>query len=118
MPVPGRTGPGRGKRCGPVGAGRASGSVSVPGDTDSDGDVDADDAAKLAENWGLNVGTAGAAEGDFDGDGYVGPIDAAIQAGNWTGPGESGSGNSVPEPSTLVAILAGLLSLAWSRHRK
>jgi len=88
---------------------------SVPGDTDGDGDVDADDAAIVAAHWGLAT-EAGAAEGDFDGDGVVGPKDASIMAAHWSGSTES-SATTVPEPSVLAMFVA-VLGLAALRRRR
>jgi len=88
---------------------------SVPGDTDGDGDVDADDAAIVAAHWGLPT-SAGAAEGDFDGDGVVGPKDASIMAAHWSGSTES-SATTVPEPSVLAMFVA-VLGLAALRRRR
>jgi hypothetical protein len=79
--------------------------ISVPGDTDGNGIVDATDAAVLARNWGGSV--SGATNGDFNGDGVVNAADAAILAANW-GNHNSESAAGVPEPSTMVLLLAGL----------
>ncbi len=84
----------------------------IPGDADNDGDVDKDDAAKLAMYWGqVN------ADCDFDDDGIVGPGDAAIMAANWgysPGPTET---TNVPEPSALLLLVA-LAGLGLLHRRK
>ena len=95
----------------------------MPGDANADGEVDAADAAILASNWmstGPQVGTSeetwGASweDGDFNYDGIVNDIDATIMASNWTGSTAMGS---VPEPSTLLLIVGGLLMLCFVRKR-
>ncbi|MBN1910899.1 MAG: PEP-CTERM sorting domain-containing protein [Pirellulales bacterium] len=88
--------------------------VSVPGDTDGDGKVNAVDARKLAENWLADVGEGGASEGDFNGDGTVDDLDASILAANWTGDTE---GVGVPEPSTFMLLILGGVMLAIRRRR-
>jgi len=95
-----------------------AGVPTVPGDTNGDNDVNNDDAAVLAMNWGTNVGTGGFAMGDFNGDEWVNALDAAIQAANW---GDHNplpeSASSVPEPSAIVLLTAGLALLAIGRKR-
>ncbi|MBN1912464.1 MAG: exo-alpha-sialidase [Pirellulales bacterium] len=83
----------------------------LPGDANNDGQVDALDAQRLAENW--LAGDATWNMGDFNGDLVVDDLDASILAANW---GNTAVENAVPEPSTLV----GLLSLAGAvlRRRK
>lgn len=82
----------------------------VLGDTDKDGDVDADDARTMAENWGKSVALGNVTLGDFNRDGIVGAADAAILAANWgTGASEE---TTVPEPSTL-AVLVGLVACIY-----
>ncbi|HLA83314.1 MAG TPA: LamG-like jellyroll fold domain-containing protein [Thermoguttaceae bacterium] len=91
--------------------------ITVPGDTDGDDDVDPDDAGTLASNWGAAV-TNGAWDGDFNADGAVNALDASILAANWTGVLESAGQVGVPEPGTLV-LLMGLACLATTlRGRK
>ncbi len=94
--------------------------VLIPGDADMDDDVDKDDAARLAENWGateLNPAYDTWWEmGDFDDDELVGPADASILAANF-GYG-TGEASAVPEPSALAIAFAGLLSLAVGARKK
>ncbi len=86
--------------------------MQIPGDATGDGMVDAEDAERLASNWGQSGATW--RMGDFNGDGIVGPADAIILAANWGyGVGEAAS---VPEPSTSALLLA--LLLAWSVRRR
>ncbi|HLA84135.1 MAG TPA: dockerin type I domain-containing protein [Thermoguttaceae bacterium] len=92
---------------------------TVPGDTDGDNIVDADDAAILAGNWGVNVGTGGATEGDFNDDGWVNALDASILAANWGDHNPVGgveSGSPVPEPSVIILLLGGLTLLVARRR--
>ena len=93
-------------------------STNVPGDTDNDGDVDADDAAVLGNNWGRSDVTAGASEGDFNDDGYCNAKDASILAANWgTGVGESNL-SAVPEPIGATLLLSLLFVLGILRPRR
>ena len=87
----------------------------IPGDTDGDGDVDADDAAVLASYWQQTGLPFGASRGDFNGDGVANDIDATILAANWTG---AGAVAQVPEPSAGLMILLGILSLLGIVRRK
>jgi len=87
----------------------------IPGDTEPDNDVDADDLAVVAAHWGDTVGANDYTVGNFNGDTVVDAIDAAIQAANWTGPGEGGTA-PVPEPSAMGILLLGftlVLRLRW-----
>ncbi len=85
-----------------------------PGDANSDGTVDAADAAILATNWQTATGATWA-DGDFNNDYAVNDIDATILAANWG----SGTSASVPEPSTLTLLgigIIGFLVSAWRRR--
>jgi len=87
---------------------------TIPGDADGDQDVDADDVAILAANWG---GSGGWADGDFSGDGVINAVDASILAANWTGPlSEANAATGVPEPSTLVLLGIGAILLLRLRR--
>lgn len=89
---------------------------AIPGDTDGNGIVDADDAAVLAQNWGANVGTLGAEAGDFNGDELVNAADASILAANWGNHNSAESSAAVPEPSAAVLLLGVIASfLTWRR---
>lgn len=78
-----------------------------PGDADGDGFVNHVDAGILASHW-LQAVSDKAKDGDFNGDGWVDDLDASIMAANWTGSSEN---HAVPEPSTIVLLLAALLGL-------
>ncbi|HLA85288.1 MAG TPA: autotransporter-associated beta strand repeat-containing protein [Thermoguttaceae bacterium] len=93
--------------------------LSVPGDTNHDNYVNETDAAALAAHWG-QAGTW--TDGDFNDDGWINARDASILAANWGYVGESYNSESlplpVPEPSTLVLLAAGLLSLLRRTKRE
>jgi len=92
-------------------------SPPIPGDATGDDEVDADDAQRLAENWGEGTPETPAtwSQGNFDGDDVVGPKDAAIMAANW-GYGVT-EASAVPEPSVAVMLLATLGAwLVWRRR--
>ena len=82
----------------------------IPGDANSDGKVDAADAATLASNWLSTEATW--VMGDFNDDGNVNDLDATILAANWQAPAAA----SVPEPSALVLLL--VLPLVLSLRRR
>lgn len=85
------------------------------GDADRDNDVDADDAARLAENW-LTMSGAKWADGDFNNDGRVDEIDASILAANWQR--SSDANPAVPEPSALALLLTAAAATFFSRCRQ
>ncbi len=86
----------------------------LPGDANNDGVVDDLDAAELAANWQTLTGATWAM-GDFNNDGAVDDIDATILATNWQ---TGAAGASVPEPSTIVALLALVLAGFAARGRR
>ncbi|MBN1909658.1 MAG: dockerin type I repeat-containing protein [Pirellulales bacterium] len=86
----------------------------IPGDTNGDGQVNADDARTLAANWLTYDTEYTASDGDFNGDGWVNDLDASILAANWSGSSES---IGVPEPSTLVGLLGLALGILIVRCR-
>ena len=86
----------------------------IPGDANGDKKVDGSDVTILAGNWqkGVSDGlVASWGEGDFNGDGKVDGSDVTILAGNWQS-GVTVAAASVPEPSTLVALLLIALTTA------
>jgi hypothetical protein len=82
----------------------------IPGDADGNRLVNQADAAILAAHWGQ---TGGWSAGDFNADGLVNAADASVLAANWGYP--TGETTTVPEPSTLVMLLLGLLPCAIRR---
>jgi hypothetical protein len=56
--------------------------------------------------------------GDFNGDFHVNVLDATILAANWGATSGAAEGNAVPEPSTLIVLLAGLVSILSIRSGK
>lgn len=87
----------------------------IAGDANEDGIVDSQDAQALAENW-LTSSGAKWYQGDFNDDGAVNDIDAMILATNWL---KTSSGSAaVPEPSSLVLLLAGLAAAIWGKRLK
>ena len=87
--------------------------VDIPGDANSDGIVDANDASSLASNW-LQSGKVWA-DGDFNEDGIVNDLDATILASNWQ---TTAAGSAVPEPGTIGLLLAALASLLVVRSKR
>ena len=85
----------------------------LPGDANGDGVVNAADATMLAANWQTASGATWAM-GDFNDDGAVDDADATILAANW----QTGASASVPEPSTGLMILVGILSCLGIVRRK
>ena len=90
--------------------------VYIPGDANKDGFVNIADATILAENW-QTQGTADWGMGDFNGDKNVDDIDATMLAANWQ-PSTVGGTASVPEPSAIVLLAAGLIGFLSSIWRK
>lgn len=88
---------------------------AFPGDVGLDDFVSSADAAILGLNWLMSVSTKWRAA-DFNNDGMVSSADAALVGLNWLmGPGSgSGSGGGlanvgVPEPSSLLLVLLGVV---------
>jgi len=92
----------------------------LPGDANLDDVVDAIDASRLAAHWGMTEGALWG-HGDFNEDGAVNEQDAAILADNWGTTSEgsaTGAGHTVPEPSVLGLMAAGLIGLLARRARR
>ena len=103
-----------------------TGDLTVPGDANGDGIVDAADLAVLLANWSTGDTHE---EGDFNGDHTVDAEDLAILVGNHEShehehtPGPStvtaaGQASPVPEPTTFTLAAIGLLSLGMIRRRR
>jgi len=82
------------------------------GDANLDAQVGIADLVALADNYGLAFG-ASWEQGDFNGDGIVGIADLAAIADNY---GQTGGG-TVPEPTTLLLLLA-VGGIALGRRRR
>ena len=89
------------------------GAPLVPGDTDGDGDIDADDLATLGLNWDPTGTTKTWADGDFDGDGDVDADDLATLGLNWNPTGS----DAVPEPATMALLVLGCALVLLRRRR-
>ncbi len=84
----------------------------LDGDLNGDGFVGSADLDIVRGAWGQSV-TGGPAEGDPSGDGIVGSADLDIVRANWG----AHSPASVPEPGTILLVLAGLAGLSAPRKR-
>ncbi|MFN3167418.1 MAG: PQQ-dependent sugar dehydrogenase [Phycisphaeraceae bacterium] len=88
----------------------------LDGDTDGDGDVDDTDLGTAFSNYTGPIGAAGGkawADGDTDFDGDIDDTDLGTSFSNYTGP--LGPVN-VPEPSTAMGLMLGLLAVRRHRH--
>jgi len=91
----------------------------IPGDTDDDHDVDAEDLAIVASNWGSTVTENDYHVGNFNNDTVVDALDAAIQAANWTGSlDEVNGGHTVPEPAAMILLACIILPAFLRRSRR
>jgi hypothetical protein len=98
--------------------------VTWGGDTDLDGDVDADDQTQWIDGFN-HVGT-GWEFGDFDWDGDVDADDQTVWLDGYTktntvgpmAPGELDGAGAIPEPGTLVLVGLGLAALLGRRRSR
>lgn len=81
----------------------------VPGDFDGDGDVDGDDLTQWQGDYGSNPDSDADDDGDSDGSDFL-----AWQR-NYTGASPLAATSSVPEPSTLMLLIAGFAFLGRRR---
>jgi hypothetical protein len=95
----------------------------IPGDANADGKIDGADLAIWQQNYdplGLNAENASWATGDWNADRKVDGGDLALWQQNYDPLGTSGipqASAEVPEPTTLVLLALGALSLARDRGR-
>jgi len=89
----------------------------LDGDLNSDGFVGGDDLDIVRSFWGQNVTAGNLLQGDPSNDGFVGGDDLDIVRANW-GQGTPPAPSSVPEPSSLLLALTGLVLLWGRRSRK
>lgn len=91
----------------------------IPGDTNGDRKVDAEDAKALAANWGSTAIAGDVTKGDFNKDGIVNAVDAAILAAQWTGGGDAGeAAAAVPETGVLSLLATAMFGFEALRRRK
>jgi len=83
----------------------------IPGDTNGDGVVNGSDLSVLLGNWLAEV-AGGSADGDFNLSGTVDGSDLSVLLGNWLQPMNTQSHTLIPEPSSLFALLVGMLTWA------
>ena len=87
----------------------------VEGDTDLDGDVDAEDLNNLGINWQATDATSWG-QGDFDGDGDVDSVNLNSIGVNWQ-QGVADPAALVPEPSCIGLLAVGAI-LMFARRRR
>ena len=87
----------------------------TPGDTNSDGVVDAADFITLKKNFGAGVGGAGVTAGDFDKTGTVDWADLGILMNNMV-PGGGGAPSTAPEPCSAMLLMFGAAALLRRRR--
>jgi hypothetical protein len=95
----------------------------VPGDTDGDGDVDADDLQTLLDNFYVTDPTPGFAQGNFNFDNTVDVQDFLIWSDAFVAnnpgavlPSVTLPGAPVPEPAAVMLLLCGGTSLLVLRR--
>jgi hypothetical protein len=101
------------------------GTTTMPGDLNSDGEVNRADLAILVGNFGIATAAA-AAQGDLNGDGSVSLADAMMLRSHWSTPGSPAAGSpvagslgaAVPEPAAWLSAFAAAYSLVVVRRRR
>ncbi len=84
---------------------------ALVGDCNGDGFIGIEDLSIILGAWNMSVTPGNLLEGDTSGDGFVGIEDLNAVLGNWNAgaPPASGLLTTVPEPGTLMYLMAGLL---------
>ncbi len=90
---------------------------ALAGDANGDGEVDVTDLGILATNYGTTSG-AEWAEADFNGDGKVNVTDLGVLATMYGKTIEAPPSQAVPEPSGVVLLAMGAVSLLACARRK
>ncbi len=91
-------------------------SFPIPADANIDGKVDLHDLSLLALNWDILEGKVWE-DCDIDGNGAVDLDDLALLSANWLVGVEEAETTPVPEPTTLILMLAGAASILRKRRR-
>ena len=87
----------------------------LPGDGNGDGWVDGLDYLLWAGNFGAHPGPDGdMSDGDYNDDGWVDGLDYLL----WAGSFGSHATSEVPEPTTLLLVVTGAMSVLPMRRRK
>ena len=81
----------------------------IPGDINGDGAVNGNDLSVLLGNW-LTAVAGGTSDGDFDLSDTVDSSGLSVLLGNWLQPTNAQNYILIPEPSSLFALLAGMLT--------
>ncbi len=89
--------------------------VSVPGDFNGDGVVDATDAEELVDNFGEEGGFA---QGDINFDGDINFQDVALFRPIYAAASGAGEASVVPEPGSVSLLVLGFVSMLGFRRRK
>ncbi len=90
-------------------------SAYLVGDSDLNGSVDAGDLNAMALRWQQEVATWSG--GDFSADGFVDAQDLNGLALNWQS-SIARAARAVPEASSCVSLLTGLVGIPWLRRRR
>lgn len=90
------------------------GGGGLDGDLNGDGSVNSADLDIVRGNWGQTVAAGCLLCGDANGDGTVNSGDLDIVRANW---GASAAASVIPEPSTVLLLIAGLGLLGGVRRR-